>query len=74
MRRADGLAAEAAEAAEAAAAMEANVKPSAPKDAKSALAYLPSFVRRVSTHEFLLSELPEDLRDALADYDVDGDG
>ena len=44
------------------------------KDAQKAMAYLPSFVRRVSAHQFLLAELPPDLRDALADYDVDGDG
>ena len=41
---------------------------------KDAMAFLPTFVRRVSAHQFLLAELPPDLRDALADYDVDGDG
>ena len=70
MSRADGLAAEAAEAALAEEAQHAT--PS--KDAQKAMAYLPSFVRRVSAHQFLLAELPPDLRDALADYDVDGDG
>ena len=67
MGRADSLAAEAAMAEEA-----QHETPS--KDAQKALAYLPSFVRRVSAHQFLLAELPPDLRDALADYDVDGDG
>ena len=66
MSRANGLAAEAAM------AEEALETPS--KDAQKAMAYLPSFVRRVSAHQFLLAELPPDLRDALADYDVDGDG
>jgi hypothetical protein len=43
-------------------------------DAQKAMSYLPSFVRRVSAHQFQLADLPPDLRDALADYDVDGDG
>jgi hypothetical protein len=67
MSRADDLAAEAAMAEEA-----QHATPS--KDALKAMTYLPSFVRRVSAHQFQLSELPPDLRDALADYDVDGDG
>ena len=29
---------------------------------------------RNGAHQFLLSDLPEDLRDALAEYDIDGDG
>ena len=66
MSRADGLAAEAGM------AEDQHATPS--KDAQKAMAYLPSFVRRVSAHQFLLAELPPDLRDALADYDVDGDG
>ena len=65
MSRAHGLAAEAA--------MEENQQTPS-KDAQKAMSFLPSFVRRVSAHQFLLAELPPDLRDALADYDVDGDG
>lgn len=29
---------------------------------------------RNGAHQFVLSDLPDDLREALADYDVDGDG
>ena len=67
MSRHDGLVAVAAVASH---DMEVNHS----KDAKHALSYLPSFVRRVNAHQFLLTELPPDLREALADYDVDGDG
>ena len=66
MSRAGGLVAEVA--------MAEEQQPAPSLDAQKAMAYLPSFVRRVSAHQFLLAELPPDLRDALADYDVDGDG
>ena len=56
------------------ASMAHEEKPAPSQDAQKAMAYLPSFVRRVSAHQFQLAELPPDLRDALADYDVDGDG
>jgi hypothetical protein len=69
MSRADGLAAEAA---------MAEDHEHATSVSKGKVDYLPSFVRRApalaSAHQFLLAELPPNLREALADYDVDGDG
>lgn len=43
-------------------------------NALKAEAILPHFVRRSAAQQFLLAEMPKDLREALADYDVDGDG
>ena len=43
-------------------------------NALKAEAILPHFVRRSAAQQFLLAEMPKELRDALADYDVDGDG
>jgi hypothetical protein len=39
------------------------------------LASPPSYIQHKTNHsQFLLSEMPQDLRDALTEYDVDGDG
>ena len=34
----------------------------------------PSYIVHKTNHQFQLSEMPQDLGDALREYDVDGDG